>query len=374
MQRLNCEIKRPSLHLSILLGDDVYNSLDTSILRQAEKWIILVDRRIERSALDPLVRALERGGLSHSQVQLSSGEKVKSRRRKEELENRLFMESGGKRVGLIAVGGGTLLDLAGFLAATFARGIPFISIPTTLLAMTDACLGGKCAVNTRFAKNSIGAFHFPSAILIDFSHLRSLPQAEIRSGLIESVKHGLIYDEKLFEFIQSHLTAIFAKKEDLLQELIMRSLSIKKEIVEKDPFEKGERRLLNFGHTFGHALEQASDFKLSHGAAVGVGLLAESYASWRLKSLDKSALKRIEGLLLAIDLEVKNGLSLESILSAMRYDKKRSGQSTQISLLEKIGRCAYLEGSYIAPLTDELTRESLDYALSRFQLLIASPP
>lgn len=280
-------------------------------------------------------------------IVVPSGETSKSRECKSFVEDQL-MELGINRGDLlIAFGGGVITDLVGFVAATYMRGIDYISIPTTLMGMVDAAIGGKTGINTSFGKNTIGAFYRPKQIIIEDAFLETLPQEEFRSGMQEVLKYGLIWDRNLWDTINNRSYEI--------KSLIDRCIAIKEEIVEKDFCEQGIRRILNFGHTIGHGIERLSGYTISHGKAIWMGMLLESRLSEKLGFLSKSACNAIEDLLLRVDIkfELKLDFSGNTLYEAMRSDKKASRQSPRIILLRQIGEVESFGGEYCTPLKKE---------------------
>ncbi|HEY9015708.1 MAG TPA: 3-dehydroquinate synthase, partial [Gemmatimonadales bacterium] len=204
-----------------------------------------------------------------------AGEHSKSREAWGQLTDDLLERGFGRDSGLIGLGGGVVGDLTGFVAATYMRGLPYVLAPTTLLSMLDASVGGKTAINTPRGKNLVGAFHPPAAVLADPLTLVTLPEREYRAGLAEAVKHGLIADAKYFAWIESTADRLLGREPEAVARLVRRSVEIKAEVVGEDEYESGRRAILNAGHTVGHALEQASGYRLAHGEAVALGLIVE---------------------------------------------------------------------------------------------------
>lgn len=224
---------------------------------------------------------------------------------------------------IVALGGGVCGDIAGFVAATALRGIPFIQCPTTLLADVDASVGGKTGVDHPAGKNLIGAFHQPRAVLIDVQTLKSLPAGELRNGLAECVKHGVIRDATLLDWLENNAEAIFGCNEDVLTELVARNVAIKAAVVSADEREAGQREHLNFGHTVGHALETLAGYSMSHGQAVSLGMTAACRLAAGLKFIDAAYAARIEGLLTTLRLPVRSPLAdCRRAIEVMRHDKK----------------------------------------------------
>jgi 3-dehydroquinate synthase len=288
--------------------------------------------------------------IKEDKIVLPHGESIKSRAMKEKIEDALVERGCGRETCLIAVGGGAVLDLVGFTASTYCRGIPYVSIPTTMIAMTDASIGGKTGVNVEEAKNWIGAFHQPRKVFIDLTLLRTLPQKEFTYGLSETVKHSLVSDSHFFRFLETHISDILLRDPALLRETVYRSCLIKKEIVEKDPYEtKGLRRILNFGHTIGHALETLSNYTLPHGQAVFMGMLVEAAIARRLDYLSASSYERIRIFLekLPTAMDFPDRLPYEMLTR----DKKGAHRFV---VLTDIGSVAPFDGEYVTHLTKEI--------------------
>ena len=240
---------------------------------------------------------------------------------------------------ILALGGGVIGDMTGFVAATILRGVPFVQIPTTLLAMVDASVGGKTGVNHPVGKNLIGAFHQPIAVFADPHVLRTLPRAQLVGGLAECIKHDLIRDADGFAAMEANIGAILDMNIPALTRLIAHNVRIKARVVESDPFEKGERAHLNFGHTFGHAIEKVSNLTISHGNAVALGMTAAVCVSMKLGLIDQATRQRIIALIERADLPT-HGLKLptDAIMDAMLYDKKVKAGKIRFVLLERLGQ------------------------------------
>lgn len=255
---------------------------------------------------------------------------------------RAFLEAGLDRKSLVlALGGGVIGDLTGFAAATYMRGIRWIGVPTTLLSMVDASLGGKTGFDLPEGKNLIGAFHPPQAVLADPSFLSTLPEDEFRSGMAEVVKHGVIADSALFAMCSRGLDWARANAE----EIVKRAMAVKIQIIEDDPYEKGFRAALNLGHTVGHAVELVSGFRLRHGEAVAIGMAVEAAYAERLAIAPTGLSDAIRATLSALGLPVQipEGLPRDEIIRAMRVDKKRSAKSIRFALPVAIGKVELVE-------------------------------
>jgi len=240
---------------------------------------------------------------------------------------------------LIALGGGVVGDIAGFAAACYQRGISYVQIPTTLLAQVDSSVGGKTAVNHPHAKNMIGAFYQPGAVLADTDTLATLPSRQFAAGLAEVIKHGLALDAEFFAWLEEHIDAVLGLDAEALRHIVRRSCELKSAIVAEDEHERGRRALLNFGHTFGHALESIGNYeRWLHGEAVAIGMVLATRTSIALGLLDPAVADRLEQLLARADLPTRaEGLSSDRVMEIMQLDKKASAQGLSLVLLNAIG-------------------------------------
>jgi len=239
---------------------------------------------------------------------------------------------------VIALGGGVIGDMTGFVAATLLRGVPFVQVPTTLLAMVDASVGGKTGVNHEFGKNLIGAFHQPITVFIDPAVLKTLPPRELRGGLAECIKHDIIRDAEGFARLEKNISRALDIDVPYLTDLVVHNVAIKARVVEADPFERGERAHLNFGHTFGHAIETISHYSYSHGECVALGMVAAARMAADLGMLDRNSVERIVAVIKAAQLPV-TGLKLgtKEVVDAMMFDKKVKAGKVRFILPDRIG-------------------------------------
>ncbi len=241
---------------------------------------------------------------------------------------------------LLALGGGVVGDLTGFAAATFLRGIRFIQVPTTLLSQIDSSIGGKTGVDFDSYKNMVGAFHQPSLVYINIRTLTTLPEEQFASGMGELLKHGLILDADYYEWTIEHMEEIGERDPQTLLSMVARSCELKRYIVEKDPNEtKGDRALLNFGHTIGHAIEKLKNFELLHGECVALGTVAAAYISWQRGLIDEDEFYEIRDMNVGFGLPISfDGISPEDVVAATRKDKKMDAGKIRFVLLKKPGR------------------------------------
>jgi 3-dehydroquinate synthase len=270
------------------------------------------------------------------------GEQSKTRDEWARLTDELLHRGYGRDSGVIALGGGVAGDLAGFVAATYMRGVPCLQTPTTLLAMLDASVGGKTGVDTPEGKNLIGAFHPPAAVIADPATLATLPEREFRGGLAEAVKHGLIADAEYFVWMEREAEALLRRDPAALERLVRRSVEIKAEVVSADEREGGRRAILNAGHTVAHALERASAYRVPHGEAVGLGLVAEAALAEQLGLASSGLGARVSALLTRLGLPVRltPPVAADALLPAMASDKKNRAQTIRFALPSAVGAMA----------------------------------
>nr|MDE6851828.1 3-dehydroquinate synthase [Lachnospiraceae bacterium] len=256
---------------------------------------------------------------------------------------------------MIALGGGVVGDMTGFAAATYLRGIRVVQLPTSLLAMVDSSIGGKTGVDFRGYKNMIGAFHQPSAVYMNLASLQTLTEEQYFSGFGEIIKHGLIKDMEYFQLIENHLEALKHRDLDALESIVSGSCQIKRMVVENDPKEQGERALLNFGHTLGHAIEKLMDFQMLHGECVSVGMAAAASLSVQRGYLSQNDYNQIVDALQTLRLPLQvSGLPAEEILRISKSDKKMNAGQIRFILLESLGH---------AIMADDVTDEEILQAL-----------
>ena len=312
--------------------------LDELVLQHlpGRRVVIIAD-----AAVDELYRAGRFGTApkSFETITFPSGEKSKTRESWAQLTDTMMRQGFGRDTGVVALGGGVTGDLAGFVAATYMRGLPYVQAPTTMLAMLDASVGGKTGVDTPHGKNLVGAFHPPAAVIADPGTLATLGEREYRSGLAEAVKHGLIADQAYFAWMETNAGAITGRDVATLTRLICRSVEIKAEVVAGDERESGRRAILNAGHTVAHALEQASGYEVPHGEAVALGLAIECELAEQLGVAPVGLRRRVGGLLTRLGLpeRLPPGLEGSALLHAMGSDKKNREGQIHFALVAGVG-------------------------------------
>jgi 3-dehydroquinate synthase len=327
--------------------------IEVGVLARLEELVAehLAGRRTVVVADATVLELLQTGSLgrppwSGEALSFPAGEPSKSREEWCRLTDVLLARGFGRDSALVALGGGVAGDLAGFVAATYMRGLPYLQAPTTLLAMLDASVGGKTGVDTSAGKNLVGAFHPPVAVVADPRVLHSLPEREYRSGLAEAVKHGLIAGREYFEWMEREAAALLARDEAALTQLVRGSVEIKAEVVSGDEREAGRRAILNAGHTVAHALEQATGYGLPHGEAVALGLVTECDLAERLELAGTGLRRRVASLLERLGLPVRLPVpvSPERLLAAMASDKKNRVRQVRFALPTSLGRMDEGEG------------------------------
>jgi 3-dehydroquinate synthase len=325
----------------------------------------LPGRRIVMIA-DAAVHELYRAGhlgpapKSFETITFPSGEKSKTRESWASLTDALMQQGFGRDTGVVALGGGVTGDLAGFVAATYMRGLPYIQAPTTLLAMLDASVGGKTGVDTPHGKNLVGAFHPPAAVVADPRTLATLEEREYRSGLAEAVKHGLIADSAYFTWMEANAAGLTSRDLATLTRLIRRSVEIKTDVVVADEREAGRRAILNAGHTVAHALEQVSGYGLPHGEAVALGLVVECELAEQVGIAPPGLRRRVAGLLTSLGLphRLPPGLERSALLSSMGSDKKNRGGQIHFALATQLGEM-YRENGWTTAVPEAAIRAAI---------------
>lgn len=288
--------------------------------------------------LDAVTASLKKAEFEPIVATIPGGEDHKSFKTVADLYDQFLPARIDRNTPVIALGGGVVGDTAGFAAATLLRGVPLVQMPTTLLSMVDASVGGKTGVNHSVGKNLIGAFHQPIAVLIDPEVLKTLPPRELRSGLAECIKHEIIRDAEGFGRLEKNIPRALALDVNYLAELIAHNVAIKARVVEADPFEKAERAHLNFGHTFGHAIENVSNYSYTHGECVALGMVAASYTAMKLKMIKDDVRQRIVSLIDKAGLPTRNlTLDVDTVANAMGFDKKVKAGKLRFVLPDRIG-------------------------------------
>lgn len=323
------------------------------------KLCIVTDTAVEGLYLQEVIEALEGKCRALTQFVFPAGEQSKTLDTVRSLYEKLILEHFERRDMLIALGGGVVGDLTGFAAATYLRGIAFAQVPTTLLAQVDSSIGGKTGVDFDSYKNMVGAFHQPSLVYMNAHTLSTLSEEQFACGMGEVLKHGLIRSANYYTWLIEHISEIAERDADTLREMVMESCKIKRSVVEKDPTEKGERALLNFGHTIGHAIEKVKSPNLLHGQCVALGCVAAAYISFKRGLLSTEEFYEIRDMNVGFDLMFSvEDIDPQEILTITKSDKKMDQGSVKFVLLKKIGK-AFIDTT----VTDEEILEAVNFIL-----------
>ncbi|HEY5798991.1 MAG TPA: bifunctional shikimate kinase/3-dehydroquinate synthase AroKB [Burkholderiaceae bacterium] len=353
--RHTLQVELGSRSYPILIGPNVLT--DAALVQNVSgsHAAIVSNTTVAPLYLEACKRALEAAGKKVISIVLPDGEQYKTWDYLMRIFDALLEHKCDRKTTLIALGGGVIGDMTGYAAASYMRGIPFIQIPTTLLAQVDSSVGGKTGINHPLGKNMIGAFYQPRAVLADTAVLATLPARELAAGLAEVIKHGAIIDSAFFDWIEANMPALLARDEAALAHAIRRSCEIKADIVRQDEREGGLRAILNFGHTFGHAIEAGLGYGAwLHGEAVGCGMVLAADLSYRLGHIDFVSKTRVRALVEAAGLPVTApDLGLERWLSLMEVDKKNEGGAIKFILLKPLGK------AHIASVPDDLLAATL---------------
>ena len=303
------------------------------------RLVVITDTTVDRLYGETLGQSLAKEGFTVSTLLVPAGEAQKSLETAGRLYRELTEARAERTTPVLALGGGVIGDLAGFVAATYLRGVPLVQIPTTLLAQVDSSIGGKVAVDHGQLKNKIGAFYQPGLVVADTDTLKTLPAAELAGGLAEVIKSAAIRDKELFAFLEENLERIKALDAEALEEVVFRTAQIKAGVVAEDERDTGLRNILNYGHTIGHAIESVSDFKMRHGQAVAIGMVAAARISNKMGMLADDELVRLKNLIARAGLPAEiPDLEKEKIIRAMKHDKKVLKEKVRFVLLKSIGR------------------------------------
>lgn len=330
-------------------------------LKLGRRCAVISDANVARHYGKTALRSLARAGFEPFLITVPAGETAKSLKSVQSCYDRLVAHRLERKSFIVALGGGVTGDLAGFVSATYLRGIPFVQVPTTLLAQVDSSVGGKVGVNLKAGKNLVGAFYQPRLVLCDLDTFKTLPTREYRSGLAEVIKYGIIYDAALFKQLERELPKLLRRDPNILAGVVARCCEIKAEVVAQDETDAGLRAILNFGHTVGHGLEAISGYgKYLHGEAISIGQVAASEISAQLTGLRADEVESIRALFRRAGLPVAVKLSAaqrKKLLAAMRLDKKVSGGEIKFVLARKIGKVVWdqrVPGNLVERALDEI--------------------
>jgi len=326
----------------ICIGNGILSDLGERLktLNIGETCIVVTNPIVNNLFGSKVVGSLEENNFHTIVLEIPDGEKYKSLKTANMLYDRLLSCGVDRKSCIISLGGGVIGDLAGFVAATYMRGIPFVQVPTTLLAQLDSSVGGKTAVNHSKGKNLIGAFYQPKLVWIDIKTLKTLPKRELKTGLAEAIKYAMISDEKLFDYLKNNIHCVKKLDRTVLKHIITECCRIKADIVEKDEKENGLRTILNYGHTFGHALETLTNYKFRHGEAVAIGMICAADTSKKMAKINEENVSEQENLIRSAGLptKIEQKISARTIVRIMQLDKKMLNGRMRMVLPRAIGQ------------------------------------
>jgi len=356
----------------LVFGKNLFSQISSDLKKKpiGEKYAIITDSNVRQLYSNSLEERLSREGLTASTFSFEAGEQNKTIENAMKIIGEMSKLKYGRDIAILALGGGVVGDLAGFIAAIFNRGVPYIQIPTTLLAQADSSVGGKTAVDTEYGKNLVGAFKQPERVYIDIATLITLSDRDYSSGLAETIKHGIIRDAKFFNYLSDNQDLMMKRNPEFLLNLAKNNCRIKGEIVELDPHEIGLRRILNYGHTAGHAIERLSLNKfeqkenldyLSHGAAVAIGMMIAGRIAKTLGYFSEEELEKQKHLLLAAGLPIKipSGISNEMIIETTSRDKKAKNGQARYTLPVALGKMHEFEGVYAEYVDNKIVLDAI---------------
>lgn len=355
--------RKCSSSYDIYIGKDIMDRMTLLIAKnhKAGCYVVITDHVVSQLYAKKFITALKDIGLHVSLIEFPAGESSKNINTVMDITGKLIEKGADRETCLIALGGGVVGDMAGFVASVFMRSVPYIQVPTTLVAQVDSSIGGKTGVDLAYGKNLIGTFYQPGAVFANVSFLETLPEKEFNNGLAEMIKYGIIDDEKMFRTLEDNMDTIKSRDSKMLLNLIESCCRIKKSVVEIDEKEQGLRRILNFGHTLGHALEALSQYTITHGEGVSMGMVGAARIAERMGYLKSSETARIENLICHAGLPVKipKSLDTEKIIAHLKMDKKRKGDVIHFVMLKKIGMPfinGNIEQKLIAAVIEEMKR------------------
>ena len=341
----------------VLVGRGLLGSL-APLLEEyapAHRYALVSDSNVAALYGESTILQLKDAGLSADLFTFEAGERSKSRTTWSELTDRLLHAGFGRDSCLIAMGGGVTGDLGGFVAATYMRGIPVVQVPTSLVAMIDASIGGKTGVDVEAGKNLVGAFHAPNLVVADPDVVATLPRPERAQGMIEAVKHGAIMDDAYFDELEREMPVLLDGDAASLERVVARSVELKSAVVSEDEREAGRREILNFGHTLGHAIEAACSFRVPHGTAVACGMVLEARLGASLGVTDPAVVERLEQVLgcVGLPIGIPDGAAPDDIMTYLASDKKVRHGRTRFVLLSRIGAVHFADGSWSQPVDED---------------------
>lgn len=348
------------IEVGFALEDKLIADLQDGLVGKIYKFAVITDSNVKDPYGEPILHRLKNAGYQADLFVFEAGEKSKTRQTKEMIEDAMLAKQYRRDCCVIAVGGGVVTDLAGFVAGTYGRGVPFINYATTLLAAADASVGGKTAVDTPLATNLIGMFNQPEKVYLDIATWKTLPKREVISGLAETIKHACLGSKELFNYLDEHMAEILSLQKEACEHIAEENCKIKYHVVMKDERESGLREVLNLGHTVGRAIETVSDYQLLHGEAVSIGMVAEVKLAYRLGYVTERERDAVIALLEKAELPVSipEYIDREALVKKLYTDKKVRDGKLRFVIQKGIGDIVEFEpGVFATPIEEQVARE-----------------
>lgn len=345
------------------LVDKLISDISNGLVPKAKKYAVITDSNVKELYADSILQKLKNKGLKADLFVFPAGEKSKTRETKATIEDEMLSRGYRRDCCIIAVGGGVVTDLSGFVAGTFGRGVPFVNFATTLLSAADASVGGKTAVDTPLATNLIGLFNQPEKIYIDIDAWKTLPKREVSSGLAETIKHAILADSEFFSYLEKHIEKVFENDTAVCEHIAEKNCEIKYQVVMKDELETGLREVLNLGHTVGRAIETVSDYRLLHGEALSIGLVAEVKLSKALGLASEDDEKRVVSLLKKAKLPVliPDYIDKKVLVKKLYTDKKVRDGKLRFVIQDGIGKIKeFSEGNFAKEIEENFIAEIIE--------------
>ncbi len=365
MAVFNVELKKVvddsyEIEIGFGLEDRLIEDLKAGLVGRINKFAVITDSIVKDLYAENIVNKLTGAGFKSDLFVFEAGEKQKTRKTKEEVEDAMLEKGYRRDCCIIAVGGGVVTDLAGFVAGTFGRGVPFINYATTLLAAADASVGGKTAVDTPLATNLIGLFNQPEKVYLDIAAWKTLPERQVYSGMAETIKHACLANSDFFKYLEENMEDILAIDKEKCEHIAKENCKIKYEVVMKDERESGLREVLNLGHTVGRAIETVSDYRLLHGEALSVGMVAEVKLAYKLGYMTAKEKERVISLLKKANLptEIPEYIDRDVLVKKLYTDKKVKNGKLRFVVQKGIGSIVeFEEGVFATPIEENVARE-----------------
>ncbi len=367
---LNVKLPQPeAIKYQVNIGTELIKKIPSLLgtLTPVARYIIITDTMMNNIYGTAIINIFKKADLQADIITFPAGEKNKTEATHRKLTHKMLQKKCGRDTMIIALGGGVVGDTAGYVAATYMRGIPYINIPTSFLAMVDSSIGGKVGVDTKFGKNLIGAFWHPEAVIVDIDYLKKLPQTQLVNGLMESIKIFLTYNKEMLEMVENNWKKVLKKDLSLLQKIIARSIELKIGVVTRDEHEANERMVVNWGHTIGHAIEHLSNFSFGHGYCVGYGILVESKIAELMGVLSIEDFEKVCEMMHGFGItkkalkDILKKFSIQAIVKQTLIDKKARNGKVKYVLLEKIGSVKTTKGMFGHEIDKNMVKKALTY-------------